>query len=89
MQSNGKCIGKENKQPGSVVLERKERKINFTTQPGMFLYHLPFPTAKHLPPSVIMQIAGVTNEYKGEILDVVAVLKKYGVIEFRKTGSSN
>lgn len=61
--------------------ERKERKINLTIPQGKFLYHLPFPTAEFLTISEIMQKAGVDEAYSPEILDIVELLEKYGVIK--------
>ncbi len=61
--------------------ERKEKKINLTTPQGKFLYNLPFPNAKYLSVSEIMQIAGLEQSLAPEILDIVNVLIKYEVIE--------
>ena len=61
--------------------DRQERRISLTTPQGLFLYHLPFPTAEPLPVSEIMRKAGVGDEHKGEIIDLVGVLQEYGVIE--------
>ena len=61
--------------------DRQERRISLTTPQGLFLYHLPFPTAESLPVSEIMRKAGVGDEHQGEIIDLVGVLQEYGVIE--------
>jgi len=63
--------------------ERKERKINLTISQGKFLYRLPFPTAEFLTISEIMQKAGVDKAYSPEILDIVELLEKYGVIKVK------
>jgi len=61
--------------------ERKERRINLTMPQGKFLYHLPFPSAEHLSISEIMRKAKVDATLSPEILDMVELLEKYGVIE--------
>ena len=61
--------------------DRKARRISLTTPQGLFLYHLPFPTAEPLSVSEIMRKAGVGDEHQGEIIDLVGVLQEYGVIE--------
>jgi hypothetical protein len=60
--------------------EQKERKIVLTVPQGKFLYLLPFPTAEFMTVSEIMQEAGVDITYTPEILDIVELLEKYGVI---------
>lgn len=61
--------------------DRRERKINLTTPQGRFLYHLPFPTAEPLSIAEIMEKAGVGEEHKGEVLDLVGLLDQNSVIE--------
>lgn len=61
--------------------ERKERRISLTMPQGKFLYHLPFPNAEHLSISEIMRKAKVDATLAPEILDIVELLEKYGVIE--------
>ena len=61
--------------------DRKSRQINLTTPQGRFLYHLPFPTAEPMAIAGIMEKAGVGEENKGEIADLVNVLSERGVIE--------
>ncbi len=63
--------------------DRKERKINLTIPQGKFLYHLPFPTAEFLTIAEIMQKSGVDKAHSPEILDVVELLEKYGVIQVK------
>ena len=63
--------------------DRKERKINLTIPQGKFLFHLPFPTAKSQTITDIMHKAGVDKAHSPEILDIVKLLEKYGVIEFQ------
>ena len=64
--------------------DRKERKISLTRPQGLFLYHLPFPNAEALTIAEIIRKAGVDEEVTPEILDIVAVLEKYEVIEVLK-----
>jgi hypothetical protein len=61
--------------------DRKERRVSLTTPQGRFLYHLPFPTAEPMSVSAIMEAAGLGEEHRGEILDLVGLLKRQGVIE--------
>lgn len=67
--------------------DRKERKINLTAPQGRFLYHLPFPTAEFLSISEIMRRADVDDGHWPEIMDIVELLQKYGVIETQATTS--
>jgi predicted transcriptional regulator len=60
---------------------RQERRIKLTTPQGRFLYHLPFPKADPLTVAEIMQKASVDAALAPEILDLVQLLEKYGVIE--------
>jgi len=62
--------------------DRAERKISLTTPQGKFLYHLPFPNAKPLSLSAIMEKAEVSEEFNPEIQDLVEELALLGVIEF-------
>lgn len=61
--------------------DTKERKISLTNPQGLFLYHLPFPNADFLSIINIIHKAGLNKELAPEILDIVDVLEKYGVIE--------
>ena len=61
--------------------DRKERRISLTAPQGAFLFHLPFPHAGFLSLADIMHKAGVEQELAPEILDIVELLEKYGVIE--------
>ena len=63
--------------------DRKERKIILTIPQGKFLYQLPFPTAEFLTIAEIMQKSGVDKTHSPEILDVVELLEKYGVIQVK------
>ncbi len=63
---------------------RELRKVNLTTPQGLFLYHLPFPTADFLSVAQIMQKAGVSAAHAGEIIDLVGMLEEAGVLEFRR-----
>ena len=60
---------------------RKERKINLTANQGKFIYHLPFPNAEFLSISEIMTKAGIEESLNSEILDIVDMLDKLGIIE--------
>lgn len=62
--------------------DRTERKISLTTPQGKFLYYLPFPNAKPLSISAIMDKAEVSEEYSAEIQDIVDELAQLGVVEF-------
>ena len=66
-----------------VGRDRKERKINLTIAQGKFLFQLPFPTAEYLSLAEIMQRAGVDKSHSTEILDIVELLEKYGVIQVK------
>jgi hypothetical protein len=61
--------------------DRKERKISLTRPQGVFLFHLPFPNADFLSIQEIMRKANIEAAFAPEIVDIVAVLEKYGVIE--------
>ena len=61
--------------------DRAERKISLTTPQGKFLYHLPFPNAKPLSISNIMEQAGVSEKFQTEIQDILEELFQLEVIE--------
>ncbi|MFC1878581.1 hypothetical protein ACFLZW_01585 [Chloroflexota bacterium] len=61
--------------------DRKERKINLTQPQGLFLFNLPFPKAEPLSVADIMRKANLEADLAPEILDIVQVLEKAGVIE--------
>jgi predicted transcriptional regulator len=61
--------------------DRKERRIHLTTPQGRFLYHLPFPNAEAITTQDIMRKAGISDDLAPEILDIVAELTKWGIIE--------
>ncbi len=63
--------------------DRKERKVNLTIPQGKFLFHLPFPTAEFLTIAEIMKKAGVDKIHSPEVLDIVEMLEKYGVIKVK------
>jgi hypothetical protein len=60
---------------------KKERRISLTRAQGTFLYHLPFPTADPLTIGEIIQKAGIVENHKLEVLDIVDVLLGYNIIE--------
>jgi predicted transcriptional regulator len=62
---------------------RKERKIILTIPQGKFLFQLPFPTAEFMTIAEIMHKSGVDKIHSPEILDVVELLEKYGVIQVK------
>jgi len=47
----------------------------------MFLYNLPFPNAEFLSIAEVMDKADIGTDLAPEILDIVDLLIKYGVIE--------
>ncbi len=61
--------------------DRQERRIKLTKPQGRFLYHLPFPKAQPLSVAEIMRKAAIDESLAAEILDLVQLLDKYGVIE--------
>lgn len=61
--------------------DRKERRINLSKPQGLFMFHLPFPSAEPMEVEGIMEKAGVESMHRSEILDIVNVLIEYNVIE--------
>ena len=61
--------------------DRQEKRVNLTTGQGRFLYHLPFPDAPFKRIDEIMEAAQIGPEQLPEIMDIVGLLKEYGVIE--------
>jgi len=61
--------------------DRKEHRISLTKSQGTFLYNLPFPNAKFLSIAEIMEKADIAVDLVPEIIDIVELLIKYGVIE--------
>jgi predicted transcriptional regulator len=61
--------------------ERQEHKISLTMPQGKFLFHLPFPQARPLTISDIMNKAALDEEYSMEIQNIVDELIRLGVIE--------
>ena len=61
--------------------ERQEHKISLTTPQGKFLFHLPFPQARPMTISDIMDKAALEEEYSMEIQNIVDELIKLEVIE--------
>jgi len=61
--------------------ERQEHKISLTTPQGKFLFHLPFPQARPMTISDIMEKAVIEDDYSKEIQDIVDELIKLDVIE--------
>ena len=61
--------------------ERQEHKISLTTPQGEFLFHLPFPQARPLTISDIIEKSGIEEDYSKEIQDIVDELIRLEVIE--------
>jgi len=61
--------------------ERQEHKISLTTPQGKFLFHLPFPQARPVTISDIMEKAVVEEDYSKEIQDIIDELIRLDVIE--------
>ena len=61
--------------------DRKERRISLTTPQGKFLFHLPFPNAKPMSITDLMEKAGVEEDYSSEIQNLVEELVNLKVIE--------
>ena len=64
-----------------IERDRKEHRVSLTRSQGMFLYNLPFPNAEFLSIAEVMDKADVETDLAPEILDIVELLTKYGVIE--------
>lgn len=61
--------------------DRTQKRINLTNAQGKFLFHLPFPDAKPLTVDQVMIEAGLDQENKPEIDDIVDELVTLKVIE--------
>ena len=61
--------------------ERAERRMKLTAPQGRFLFYLPFPKAEPLTVAEIMRKAGIAADLAPEIIDLVQLLERYGVIE--------
>ncbi len=62
---------------------REERRISLTHSQGKLLYHLPLPNADAMSIGKLMEMSGIDVSCISEILDIVEVLEKHGVIEVR------
>ncbi len=60
---------------------RKERTLSLTGPQGAFLYHLPFPTETPVPATDIMRRAGLDESCAPEILDLIGLLERHGIVE--------
>jgi predicted transcriptional regulator len=67
-----------------IERDRKEHRINLTRSQGIFLYNLPFPNVEFLSIAEVMDKADLGRDLAPEILDIVELLSKYGVIEERQ-----
>ena len=80
-------LGRDGKIISHVVVwsgserDSKEHRISLTRAQGSFLYNLPFPNAEFLSIVEVMGKADVGMDLVPEILDIVELLEKYGVIE--------
>lgn len=61
--------------------DRKEHRIKLTAAQGAFLFHLPFPDAEVQTVQRIMDRAEVGPEFAAEVLDLVEILDRYGVLD--------
>ena len=61
--------------------DRKEHRLSLTKSQGIFLYNLPFPNAEFLSIAEVMEKADIGTDLAPEILDIVELLTKHGVIE--------
>ena len=59
---------------------RTERRLSLTECQGRFLFHLPFPTETPLEICEICKKAGVGDRCLSEIIDLVEMLEKFGVV---------
>lgn len=66
---------------------KTERRLSLTECQGRFLFHLPFPTEEILSIEKICEKAGLGNNCIPEIIDLVEMLKEYGVLETNKLGN--
>jgi len=80
-------LNRDGKTISQVVLwsgserDRKEQRISLTKSQGIFLYNLPFPNAEFLSIAEVMEKTAIGKELAPEILDIVELLTKHGVIE--------
>jgi predicted transcriptional regulator len=63
-----------------VGRKKKERKISVTDAQGRFLFYLPFPTEEPAAIKHIFKKTGLDDSYLPEILDIVNLLERHGVI---------
>ena len=63
--------------------DSKEHRISLTKYQGIFLYNLPFPNAEFLSIAEIMEKVDIGTGLAPEVLDIVELLIKRGVIEER------
>jgi len=61
--------------------QRRVWTISLNLRQGRFLYYLPFPNADYLSVAAIMQKAQLEEKYNAEILDIVEILHRNGVID--------
>lgn len=59
---------------------RIERRLSLTECQGRFLFHIPFPTENALSVEEIGQKAGISEECTPEVIDLIDILQRHGVI---------
>lgn len=60
---------------------RREKKLSLTESQGLFLFHLPFPTEPYRAVGEIIGTSGIDVAHIPEILDIVGILDRHGIIE--------
>ncbi len=60
---------------------KKEKTLSLTGPQGSFLYHLPFPTEAPVSAAEIMRRAGIDESCAPEILDLLDLLERNGIVE--------
>jgi len=60
---------------------KREKTLSLTAPQGAFLYHLPFPTETPVSAADIIRRAGVDESCAPEILDLLDLLERHGIVE--------
>lgn len=61
----------------------QERKIQLTKAQGNFLLFLPLPTSDRKKVKEILSDTGTKNKFKNEILDLITILIKHEIIDYK------